>query len=210
MIVSFIGSSFEHISYEAAKLVFYLNFLLKNNIKINGHHFEMFIDQRTIENRIDEMAKEFMAGAPSDLVMVPVLSGAFYFSARFLQNINQPYRLIGMQASSYDGLQGRKNVNISFHKEHCIQGNHIVVLEDIVDSGRTANELEAFFNNHGAISVSVIALFYKPENQRFKCNLVDYGFPIGPEFIVGYGLDLDEEGRHLRAVYRHVGTDDDL
>lgn len=170
----------------------------------------MFIDQQTIEERISEMAKEFNDEVYSDLLMVPVMTGAFYFAARFLQEVKQPYRLIGLQASSYDGLQGGKEVDISFHKENRIQGSHIVILEDIIDSGRTAHELEGYFYRHGAVAVTVIALLHKPDNQQFSCNLVNYGFRIGPEFIVGYGLDLDEEGRYLKALYQHVGTDGNL
>lgn len=92
---------------------------------------------------------------------------------------------------------------ISFLKnDRWIDGEHLVILEDIIDSGRTAFELEKFFYSKGAAHVEVVALFYKPGQQRYECNLTHYGFEVGSEFLIGYGLDIDEEGRHMKDVWQ--------
>lgn len=94
---------------------------------------------------------------------------------------------------------------ISFlKKNHWIEGANLVILEDIVDTGRTANELEKYFYDRGANHVEVVALFFKPDKLQYTCNLTHYGFEVGTEFLVGYGLDVDEEGRYLKDVWRLV------
>ncbi len=172
-------------------------------LKINEHEFELFIAQDKIEDRIAEMAWRFSSDLKSEVAMVPVMAGAFYFASRFLSHIDKPYRLFGVQASSYKGVNQSEELAISFLKDdRWIKDAHLVILEDIIDSGRTAHELEKYFYSKEAARVEVVALFYKPEQQRFQCNLTHYGFEIDPEFIVGYGLDVDEEGRYLKDVYR--------
>lgn len=179
--------------------------MLDNKLRINDHLFELFIDHQQIETRISEMAKRFNKDLGPGRAMVPVMVGAFYFASRFLSYIDKPYRLFGVQASSYQGVNQSDELLISFLKnDHWIDGAHLVILEDIIDSGRTAFELEKFFYSKGAVYVEVVALFYKPEQQRYECNLTHYGFEVGSEFLVGYGLDVDEEGRYLKDVYKQL------
>ncbi len=135
--------------------------------------------------------------------MVPVMSGAFYFASQFLAEIDKPYRLLSVQVSSYQGVDQADEILISFlKKDHWIEDAHLIILEDIVDTGRTACELQKFFYDRGAAHVEIIALFYKPGKLQFDCNLTHFGFEVGGEFLVGYGLDVDEEGRYLKDVWR--------
>lgn len=176
---------------------------MDTELKINGHEFELFIAQDEIEDRIEEMARRFNTDLRPGVAMVPVMAGAFYFASRFLSYIDKPYRLFGVQASSYQGVNQSDEFLVSFLKnDQLIDGAHLVILEDVVDSGRTASELEKFFYSKGAAHVEVVALFYKPAQQQYECNLTHFGFEVGSEFIIGYGLDIDEEGRHLKDVYR--------
>lgn len=170
---------------------------------MNGYLFELFIGQREINIRIKEMAQRLNETLLPGRTMVPVMSGAFYFAAQFLAEIDKPYRLLSVQASSYQGVEQTGELLISFLKgDQWIEGVHIIILEDIVDTGRTVHELEKYFYSKGAATVEVVALFYKPGQQRYDCNLTHFGFEVGHEFLVGFGLDIDEEGRHLKDVWR--------
>ncbi len=174
-----------------------------NKRKINGHLFELFISEGEINTRITELAAQFSRILDGEITMVPVMSGAFYFAYQFLSHIVKPYRLLSVQAASYQGVEQSEECRISYLKEdRWIKGAHLVILEDIVDTGRTAHELEQFFYERGAAYVEVVALFFKPGKYRYDCNLTHYGFEVGNEFLVGYGLDVDEEGRYLKDVWR--------
>lgn len=178
---------------------------MDNKRRINGHLFELFIPEHRINTRITEMAERFGRVMEPGMTMVPVMSGAFYFASQFLDKIDQSYRLLSVQASSYHGVDQSDELLISFlKKDKWIDGAHLVILEDIVDTGRTAHELEKYFYDRGAVQVEVVALFYKPDKLRYACNLTHYGFEVGNEFLVGYGLDVDEEGRYLKDVWRLV------
>lgn len=151
------------------------------------------------------MARAFTRTLESEVAMVPVMAGAFYFAHEFLSHIDRPYRLLSVQAASYQGVEQSDTCEISFLKnDRWIEGAHLVILEDIVDTGRTAHELERFLYDRGAAYVEVVALFFKPDKVRYKCNLTHFGFEVGHEFLVGYGLDVDEEGRYLKDVWRLV------
>lgn len=177
------------------------------NVEIGGHLFELFLNHRQIEHRIRDMAHRFNQNMHTGITMVPVMAGAFYFAGSFLGHITRPYRLMGVQASSYEGVNQADNVHLAILKEDTmVEGAHLVILEDIIDSGRTAHRLENRLYELGANKVEVLSLFYKPDQLRFECNLSMYGFEAGPEFLVGYGLDVDEEGRYLKDVYRLVGN----
>ncbi len=176
-----------------------------NKRKINGHLFELFISEQEINKRITTLADEFSRTATTQLTMVPVMVGAFYFSYQFLAHLDHPYRMLSVQAASYQGVEQSEDCQISFLKEdRWIRGAHIVILEDIVDTGRTSHELERYFYERGAEYVEVVALFYKPGKLRYECNLTHFGFEVGNEFLVGYGLDVDEEGRYLKDVWKLV------
>src|SRR5690625_5833781 len=99
--------------------------------------------------------------------MIPVMTGAFYFSSYFLSCLDFPYRLFTMSVQSYQGLKSRGEVHIHFPKEGSwIRNADIIILEDIIESGLTVHHLEKFFYARGARSVSVITLFHKPFQQR--------------------------------------------
>ena len=181
---------------------------MNNKLVIKGHLFELFLEQHRIEARIAEMAKMYNQDLSAEKTMIPVMSGAFYFTSQFLQHIDKPYRLATVQTSSYRGVNQGDQIDISYRKdEGLIRDRGLVILEDIVDSGRTASELENYFYALGAADVEVVSLFYKPDKHKYPCNLVSYGFSVGSEFLVGYGLDLDEEGRYMKNVFRLVGNE---
>lgn len=184
---------------------------MDNKLKINGHLFELFISHQQIKRRIKEMAWGFNKDLLPGRAMVPVMAGAFYFAGGFLSFIDKPYRLFSVQASSYHGVNRSEELLISFLKnERLIEGAHLVILEDVVDSGRTAFELEKYFYSKGAAHVEVVALFYKPGQQKYECNLTHYGFEVGAEFLIGYGMDFDEEGRDLKDVYRWIENEENF
>lgn len=174
-------------------------------IQIGGHSFVLLYSQREIENRIYEMANSFKQDPTRDYVMIPVMTGAFYFSSYFLSCLDFPYRLFTMSVQSYQGLESRGEVLVHFPKDTTwIHDADVVILEDIIETGLTVHHLEKYFYARGARSVSVITLFHKPSQQRYEFDVLMSGFEISNEFIVGYGLDYDESGRWLKSVYQKL------
>ena len=180
--------------------------ILKSEITIEGVSFDLLFSGDEIEKKIREMGEAFAARSGEKLyTMVPVMTGALYFSARFLSYLDFPYRVFSVSAESYDGLTSTGEVNIYFPKDLTwLEGADVIILEYIVETGLTIRRLESFFYAHGAQSVSVITLFYKPERLQYDCPVREYGFSIGDEFIVGYGMDYHEQGRWLQAVYQRT------
>lgn len=176
---------------------------MEEKIKISGQSFTLLYSQAQIQDRIREMANTFKTEQDRNYTMIPVMTGAFYFSAQFLSHLNFPYKIFTLNARSYNGLKSRGDVEIFFPKDsEWIRDADIVILEDIIETGLTIHQLEKYFQDRGAASVSVITLFYKPGKQAYRCHILQSGFEISDEFIVGFGLDYNEEGRWLKSVYQ--------
>lgn len=176
---------------------------MEEKIKIAGTPFILRYTQNQIEKRIREMAYSFERETDRHYTMIPVMTGAFYFSASFLSHLDFPYRIFTLNVHSYEGMESKGAAEVFFSKDSTwIKGADIIILEDIVETGWTVSHLEKYFKERGARSVSVITLFYKPGRQKHPCSIRQFGFEISDEFIVGYGLDFNEEGRWLKAVYQ--------
>ena len=163
---------------------------------------EILFTQEQLERRVEELAREIERDyAGREILLVSVLRGSFIFMADLVRKISLPCLVDFMSVSSYGkGTSSTGQVQITKDLSEDISGRHIIVVEDILDSGNTLSYLLRVLEQRGPASVRLCTLLDKPE-RRVKPVEVHYsGFTIPDAFVVGYGLDYAEHYRNLPYI----------
>ncbi|MGH3717011.1 MAG: hypoxanthine phosphoribosyltransferase [Micromonosporaceae bacterium] len=163
----------------------------------------VIVGEEEIREKITELAKQVAADyADKDgLLLVGILKGAFMFMADFSRALGLPTELEFMAVTSYgQGSTSSGTVRILKDLDRDVAGRHVIVVEDIVDSGLTLSWLLRYLASRNAASVEVVALLRKPEAVKVDVPVRYIGFDIPNEFVVGYGLDFAERYRELPYV----------
>jgi hypoxanthine phosphoribosyltransferase len=167
--------------------------------------FDVMISQEKIAQRVRELGakitKEY-AGQP--IVVIGVLKGSFIFLADLVRSIENPVTIDFLGVSSYAGTESTGVVKITHDLTKPIAGKHVLVVEDIVDTGLTLQYLVENLKTRNPASLKVACLLDKPSRAKVRVPLEYVGFTIDDEFVVGYGLDYDGIYRNLPhiAIYR--------
>ena len=167
-----------------------------------SEHIEVLVTKEDVEKRISEMADEInRAYAGKSLQLVCVLKGGAFFMCELAKHLNMPVSLDFMSVSSYGSATKSSGVvKIVKDLDEPIKDKDVLVVEDIVDSGRTLSYLMEMLRDRGPKSLHLCTLLDKPERRVVEVN-VDYtGFQIPDKFVVGYGLDYDQHYRNLPYI----------
>lgn len=167
-----------------------------------SEHIEVLVTKEDVEERISEMADEInRAYAGKSLHLVCVLKGGAFFMCELAKHLNMPVSLDFMSVSSYGSATKSSGVvKIVKDLDEPIKDKDVLVVEDIVDSGRTLSYLMEMLRDRGPKSLHLCTLLDKPERRVVEVN-VDYtGFQIPDKFVVGYGLDYDQHYRNLPYI----------
>lgn len=171
-------------------------------MKIKNRDFEVFVSEEELDGIVQRLAEAVSRDYQGhDLVVCPILTGAFMFATDLLRRLTIPCEVHFVRYTSYSGMCSTGEVKCMLPFPPEIEGREVLIVEDVVDSGLSMghilNEAQALHPK----SVRICTLFFKP--RAFKGDYkVDYvGREIGNEFIAGYGLDYDEQGRTLKEVY---------
>ena len=172
----------------------------------------ILIDQETLQHRVAELGKTLSAEYKGkDLVLICVLKGGVAFLVDLMRTIAIPHEIDFMAISSYGKGQRESTgvVRILMDLEANIEGRDVLIVEDIVDSGRTIKYLLRTLGARNPASLKVCTLLNKPGRREVDVPLDYIGFDIPDEFVLGYGLDLDEQYRNLTfvGVMRDVALD---
>lgn len=173
------------------------------SVKLHDKEFSLYFPEEKIIQAIDDLSvkinSDFEGKNPVFLV---VLNGAFMFASDLIKRFNGNCEIEFVRFSSYEGTGSSGNVRELMGLTLDIKNRHIIVLEDIIDTGLTMMVAKDRLKSLGAASVSLATLLYKP--KAFKHNYyIDYiGIEIPNDFIVGYGLDYDGLGRNLTDIYK--------
>lgn len=163
---------------------------------------DVFIDQEEIRAKVKELAgqiTEYYNGEP--IKMICILKGAVMFMVDLAKAIDLPVMLDFMSVSSYGSATvSSGHIKILKDLDSSIEGQRVLIVEDIIDSGRTLYYLLNILNSRKPKSIDICTLFDKPERREFDVDVKWSGFEIPDEFIVGYGLDYDEKYRCLPYV----------
>lgn len=160
------------------------------------------ITEQEIQQKIKEVGQKISKeydGKP--LLLVSVLKGAFVFMADFCRALTIPVQVDFMSASSYGaGTVSSGTVRIDFDLKHDISNYHVIIVEDIVDTGRTLKEIVRILQNRHPLSLKVISLLDKPSRRVVDFTADEVLFTIPDFFVIGYGLDCDEYYRNLPFI----------
>ncbi len=155
-----------------------------------------------IAERVDELAAQIDADyAGKDILLVGVLNGAVMVMADLQRAMRSHVQMDWMAVSSYGaGTQSSGVVRILKDLSQDLEGRHVIVVEDIIDTGLTLSYLMNYLASRGPASLEIMTMFRKPEAVRIDVPVKYVGFDIPSEFVVGYGLDFAEQYRNLRDV----------
>lgn len=170
--------------------------------KVQADITKVLVTEAQIATRVNELASEIdKLYAGKDLLLLGVLKGAVMFMADLSRAIQIPVAMDWMAVSSYgSGTQSSGVVRILKDLDADVLGRHVLIVEDIIDSGLTLSWLASNLAARGAASVEIVALLRKPEAAKVDVAVKMVGFDIPNEFVVGYGLDFDEKYRTLKDV----------
>ncbi|WP_138999158.1 hypoxanthine phosphoribosyltransferase [Rhodococcus zopfii] len=159
------------------------------------------IKERTVE-LAESIAKRYPVGASEgDLLLIGVLKGAIFFMTDFARAMPIPTQMEFMAVSSYGSSTSSSGVvRILKDLDKDIAGRHVLIVEDIIDSGLTLSWLIRNLSARNPASLDVVTLLRKPEAVKLDVHVADVGFDIPDEFVVGYGLDYDERYRDLPYI----------
>jgi len=172
-------------------------------IKLHDKYFKPFLSQAEIQTAVKAVAEKVAADYKDETpIFVGVLNGSFMFVSDFLKQYPHPCEVSFVKLSSYQGLTSTGIVETLLDPPENIDDRCVIILEDIIDTGRTLQELVHLFSNTNVKEFKIASLFYKSEIYNGEYTIDYVGIEIPDKFIVGYGLDYKELGRNLKEVYQ--------
>ena len=178
---------------------------MKKKVRVLDKEFEVSIPSSMIQARIEELAKELnkdMKGTRP--VFLGILNGSFMFASDLFKKINFEAQISFLKLASYQGTSTTGTVKQLIGLNQDIQGQHVIILEDIVDTGITLETIIRQLSGYQPASIKIMTLLYKPEACKQDIKLDYIGFSVPNDFIIGYGLDYNGFGRNLEDIYTLV------
>lgn len=154
-----------------------------------------------LQNRIKEMAEEIdKQYEGKEIIAICVLRGAIYFMADLTKNMKTPMQIDFITITSYKGTESTGNINIINDIRENIEGKHVLIIEDIIDTGYTLTYLKKHILSKNPASLKIAVLINKQARRVVQCDVDFVGFDIENKYIVGYGFDLDNHYRNLPYI----------
>lgn len=176
-----------------------------NTIKVKDKTFRTSISEAEIKQRIKELAAQISKDMEGkNPLLLAVLNGSFIFAADLMREITIPCEISFVKLASYQGTTSTGKVREVIGINEDISGRTVIIVEDIVESGFTMRRMIESLGTRNPKSVHICTLFHKPECLKVELNLDYVAFTIANDFVVGYGLDYDQQGRGLKEVYTIV------
>lgn len=174
-------------------------------VQVRDKKFSLYISENKIEERIREVAEQMNKDLDGkNPLFLVVLNGTFIFAADLLRNITTPCEVSFVRLASYEGTSSTGKVKQLIGLNVNLEGRTVVIVEDIIDTGFTMQELLRTLSDKNPKELRIISLFVKPENLKVDLDIDYRCFDIENDFIVGYGLDYDQEGRNLPEIYKVI------
>ncbi|MCU0677416.1 MAG: hypoxanthine phosphoribosyltransferase [Myxococcota bacterium] len=159
---------------------------------------DTLISAESIRARVDELGRQITSDyAGQEIVVVTVLKGSFIFAADLVRAIDVPLAVDFLGLRSYEGTESSGVVQITSDLTKSVEGKHVLVVEDIVDTGLTMQYLLQNLETRKPASVKLASLLHKPARSKVKIPIDYLGFTIDDVFVIGYGLDFDQHYRNL-------------
>lgn len=174
-------------------------------IKVHDKSFETYLSEEKILQRIKELAvainKDYAGKRP---LFIAILNGSFMFAADLFKQLSVEAELCFIKLASYKGLKSSGNVVTSIGLEDDLFGKDVIIVEDIVDTGKTLHNFLPKLRHQQPRSLRIATLLHKSEATEFPLELNYVGFDIPNKFVIGYGLDYDGLGRNFKEIYQLI------
>lgn len=177
-----------------------------SSIRVHDKQFVPYLSAQEIEAKNTELAaqisKDYAGKKP---LFIAVLNGSFLFAADLFRKLEIEAEISFIKLASYKGTTSSGNVITAIGLEESLHDRHIILIEDIIDTGKTLHEFIPQLEHQGPASIRIAALLTKPEALKYPVNADYTGFAIPNKFVVGYGLDYDGLGRNIPEIYQLEG-----
>jgi len=176
---------------------------MEKRVRLNNKSFRLYKSESEILNAVRQVAhqinEDYIGKRP---LLIPVLNGSFMFASDLIKELMLDCELCFIKAASYQGTNSTGTVTSIIGLNENIEGRHLIIIEDIVDTGNTLAKILPLFHEGKPASIKIASLLFKPLALKHDFKIDYVGMEIPNEFIVGYGLDYDGLGRNLRDIYQ--------
>lgn len=175
------------------------------SINVLDKSFEVYLSAENISDKVVEISAaintEYAGRKP---LFIAILNGAFMFAADLFRSLTIDAEISFIKLASYKGMKSSGNVITAIGLDHDLYGRDVIIVEDIVDTGKTLHKFLPQLLHQQPASLKVAALLHKPEALQYSLTIDYVGFNIPNKFVVGYGLDYNGYGRNLKDIYQLV------
>lgn len=172
-------------------------------IEVFNKKFVPYITAATIDEQIKKLGaalnKDYEGKNP---LFIAILNGSFMFASDLFKELTIDAEICFIKLASYKGTKSTGNVITSIGLDEPLTGRHVIIVEDIVDTGKTLSEFLPQLLNQQPASLKIAALLHKPEALAYPVKIDYLGFNVPNKFLLGYGLDFDGLGRNLKEIYQ--------
>ena len=176
-----------------------------SRISVHDKSFEPYISAAAISGKVAEMAgninRDYEGKKP---LFIAILNGSFMFASDLFKEIRIDAEICFIKLASYKGTKSTGHVITAIGLDTDLFNRHVIIVEDIVDTGKTMNEFLPQLRYQQPASMKIAALLHKPQAVIYRLNIDYIGFTIPNDFVVGYGLDYDGLGRNMPEIYKVV------
>lgn len=170
-------------------------------MKEKMEEINVLINKTKLEKRIEEMGKQIQKDYEGkEIVLIGILKGSVMFMSELAKNIKNSVALDFMDASSYEGTESTGKIKINKDIRDSIEGKDVIIVEDIIDTGRTLTYVRDYLKQKNPNSVKIATMLSKPSRRVMELQVDYIGFAIEDKFVVGYGLDYNEKYRNLPYI----------
>lgn len=174
-------------------------------IQVLDKKFQPYIRAAQIKEQVDALANQINRDyQDKNPLFIAILNGSFMFASDLFKELTIVAEICFIKLASYKGTKSTGNVITAIGLDESLKGRHVIIIEDIVDTGKTLNEFLPQLANQQPASLKIAALLHKPEALVYPITIDYIGFNVPNKFLLGYGLDYDGLGRNLKEIYQLV------
>jgi hypoxanthine phosphoribosyltransferase len=172
-------------------------------IQVLDKKFKPYIKAQQIQEQIEKLAKQINEDyAGKKPLFIAILNGSFMFASDLFKELTIDAEICFIKLASYKGTKSTGHVITSIGLDMSLTGRHVIIIEDIVDTGKTLHEFLPQLENQQPASLRIAALLHKPEALVHPLKIDYIGFNVPNKFLLGFGLDYDGLGRNLKEIYQ--------
>ena len=172
-------------------------------IKVHDKEFDIYLSDEMIQEKVVALARQLETDYKDKKpLFIAILNGSFIFASDLFKNLNIDAEICFIKLASYKGMRSTGNVITAIGLDQDLYNRDVVILEDIVDTGKTLFHFLPKLAHQQPKSLKIVALLHKAEATEFELHVDYVGFTIPNKFVVGYGLDYDGLGRNLKEIYQ--------